>query len=249
MLMTLVKPGDRVEMNLKVKEGEKSKFYITTVYDVLSDNIIQIQMPIQNRKIILLPEDSVYHLYFSTKEGMLGCEAKVTERYKSDNIYLAEMELTSALRKNQRREYYRLDCAIKMQCRILKEAVKEEDLREMLQEVKYVNQELSMEPGVIVDISGGGIRFIGPKAYEPQSILTVSFYLDVEGEVKNFSVAGKVLRSMPFQKLKGKFENRLEFTEISDLEREDIVKYIFQEERRRRRKEKVGLDEEKNIDS
>ena len=54
---------------------------------------------------------------------------------------------------------------------------------------------------------------------------------------------------MPFQKLKGKFENRLEFTEISDLEREDIVKYIFQEERRRRRKEKVGLDEEKNIDS
>ena len=69
---------------------------------------------------------------------MLGCEAKVTERYKSDNTYLAEMELTSALRKNQRREYYRLDCAIKMQCRILKEAVKEEDLREMLQEVKYV---------------------------------------------------------------------------------------------------------------
>lgn len=67
--------------------------------------------------------------------------------------------------------------------------------------------------------------------------------------MKNFSVAGKVLRSMPFQKLKGKFENRLEFTEISDLEREDIVKYIFQEERRRRRKEKVGLDEEKNIDS
>ncbi|RKJ49257.1 hypothetical protein D7X25_19785, partial [bacterium 1XD42-8] len=58
MLMTLVKPGDKVEMNLKVKEGEKSKFYISTVYDVLSDNIIQVQMPIQNRKIILLPADS-----------------------------------------------------------------------------------------------------------------------------------------------------------------------------------------------
>ena len=72
MLMTLVKPGDKVEMNLKVKEGEKSKFYISTVYDVLSDNIIQVQMPIQNRKIILLPADSTYYLYFSTKEGMLG---------------------------------------------------------------------------------------------------------------------------------------------------------------------------------
>ena len=67
------------------------------------------------------------------------------------------MELTSNLRKYQRREYYRFSCALEMNSRKLEpEEVKAVDRNQL-----YLVPGLPAKRSVIVDISGGGLRFVG----------------------------------------------------------------------------------------
>ena len=74
-------------------------------------------MPMEQGKVILLPVDGEYNLCFYTQSGLYQCLARVIDRYKSDNIFVLVMELTTDIRKYQRREYYRLNCVLDMKAR------------------------------------------------------------------------------------------------------------------------------------
>jgi c-di-GMP-binding flagellar brake protein YcgR len=50
-------------------------------------------------------------------------------------------------------------------------------------------------------------------------------------------VTGKVLKVEPLENRDGLFEHRVQFLKISDSEREDIIHYIFEEERKIRKKQ------------
>ena len=161
MLSTYVVPGTKVEIQAveRVKyndELESKKIYQSTVYDIISEDRLEIYMPMEKTKLILLSVDAEYDLYFYTASGLYQCFAKVIDRYKTDNQYILLLELTSNLRKFQRREYYRLSCALEMNARSLeKEEIESIDKKE-----KYLVPGLPLKRSIIVDISGGGIRFI-----------------------------------------------------------------------------------------
>lgn len=78
-------------------------------------------MPMEKTKIILLPVGAEYDLYFYTPNGVYQCRAKVADRGKKNNVFVLTMELTSNLSKDQRREFYRFSCALKMDSRALGE--------------------------------------------------------------------------------------------------------------------------------
>ena len=65
MLTELVKPGDKIEVQavegaiLGGKAGDK-KIYTSQVYDVLDDERLEIMMPMDGTKLILLPVDGEY---------------------------------------------------------------------------------------------------------------------------------------------------------------------------------------------
>ena len=75
---------------------------------------IEVQMPIEQTKLILLPVDAEFNMIVYTGAGLYQCFVRVIDRYKSNNIYVLVLELTSNLRKYQRREYYRFSCALEM---------------------------------------------------------------------------------------------------------------------------------------
>ena len=85
-----------------------------------------------------------------------------------------------------------------------------------------------MYKGVIVDISGGGLRFVSKKAYEKDQLVLLKFELPFGKETKTFSLASKVVLSGKVERQSTEYENRVQFLFIENTTREEIIKYIFE---------------------
>lgn len=242
MLSNIVKPGDKLELQkverIKENGGELvRKIYHSSVCEILSEDRLEITMPMEKGKLILLQVDSEYELYFYTENGLYQCLARIVDRYKTDNIYMILVELTSHLRKQQRREYFRFSCALEMNAR----GVSEEELKVSLQSGEKLSVSAEkLSKGIIVDISGGGLRFVIDQMYEVDSLVNCVYHLLVEGKSKEYNLVGKVLSVKELSNRPGVFEHRVQYVNINVDEREEIIRYIFQEERKHRKKE-LGL--------
>ena len=238
MLTKLVNPGDNVEMvgisRVAPKPGAERKVYSSKVYDVLSDEKIEILMPIVQKKIMLLPVDGEYTITFYTSKGLYACSARVADRYKDNNIYTLLFEVTSDLKKQQRREYFRYSCVMPM----LSRELLPDELAALETGEEYLEPGLPKRKSTIVDISGGGMRFVGTEQYEQGTQIVVEFLLPINGEQKRFEVIAKVLLSKKLENKQGEYEHRIQFSLIKKDAREEIIRFIFEEERKNRRKEK-----------
>ncbi len=239
MLSKYVVPGNKVEMQAVerakyIDDTEKKKVYQTQVCDILSEDQLEIYMPMEKSKLILLPVNAEYDLYFYTQAGLYQCFANVIDRYKSDNQFILMMELTSNLRKFQRREYYRLSCALEMNSRPLER----EEVEVVEKGNSFLVPGLPLKRSVIVDISGGGIRFIGNYAYEPESLVCCKYNLVVDGNAKEYTLVAKVLMVRELEDRPGVYEHRAQYINIDTSEREEIIRFIFEEERKHRKREK-----------
>lgn len=238
MLSNLVNDGDKVELrsvdHLFAQEGEKVKTYSTRVFTVLSDDRIEIMMPMEKTKLILLPVDGEYDLCFYTAQGLYQCYARIYDRYKSNNVYVLALELTSNLRKHQRREYFRFSCVLDMRSRELK---KEET--ESLNTLRpIIVPGLPLRRSLICDISGGGIRFITDTNYEENTYVYCTFPLTIDGNSKDYEIVAKILTVKEVANRPGEFEHRAQYENLERDTREEIIKFIFEEERRIRRNTK-----------
>lgn len=249
MLSDLIVAGQIVEIEAVQENGEEAengaeekkeeegiqevkKVYRTKVFDILSEDQLEIMMPIEKGKVILLPVDGQFDLCFYTEKGLYQCFARVLDRYKSNNVYIVVMELTSNLRKRQRREYYRLGCAMEVEFRSLS-----------AQEIKALEQDhfkpaegLLLRKGTVADISGGGMRFLADTRFDVGAMICCVYTLPVKGTEKQYHVAGRVLRCEELEGRPGVFENRVQYINLDVDDREEIIKYIFEEERRQRHK-------------
>ncbi len=237
MLTKYVKPGEKVELQTVERSilGSVSdkKAYVSKVYDIISDEQFEILMPMEKTKLILLPVDGEYDVCFYTKQGLYQCYVRIVDRYKSDNTFILLCEPTSNLRKYQRREYYRFSCILNMDSRELVE----EELEAMEKQQLFFQPGLPLQKSVIVDISGGGVRFVSSYRYEQDTIIYLTYKLMIAGKEKTYEIAGKVLASKPIENRPGEFEHRLQYMNMDNSEREEIIRYIFEEERKNRRKE------------
>ena len=70
ILSKYIAPGSRIELQKAKRyrddDEEKNKVYASQVVDILSDDRIEISMPMEKTKLILLPVDVEYDLYFFT---------------------------------------------------------------------------------------------------------------------------------------------------------------------------------------
>jgi len=215
----------------KAEAGEK-KVYRTKVFDVLSEDQLEIMMPLEKGKVVLLPVGGEFDLCFYAEKGLYQCYGRVLDRYKSNNVYIVVLELTSNLRKHQRREFYRFGCALGMHSRLMEE----EEITALEQGRFYLVPGLALNKGVIVDISGGGLRFIAAYKYEAGASIYCTYSLSIKGEQRQFHLAGKVLSVHAVENKPGTYEHRVQYVNMDADEREDIIKYIFEEERRQRHK-------------
>ncbi len=243
MLTEYVIPGDKIELTeVRSEESDENgnierKVYRTRIYDVVSEDEIKVTMPIEKGKLVLLPVDGEFDLCFYTSNGLYQCFSRVSDRYKSNNVYILCLELTSNLRKFQRREYYRLNCVLNMKCHLLND----NEYDQITREVQFIDTDLTLQDGIIVDISGGGARFISKEAYEHDTKILFVFSLTTGKEPVKYSIIGRILLSNEIEGREGEYENRVQFINMNTDDREGIIRFIFEEERKIRRRERNDL--------
>ncbi len=236
MIEKLISPGDKLEMKSTVSvvlpDGtEGVKTYQSSVYDILDDGKLAILMPMDQQRLILLPIDGEYDVCFFTSGGMYRVNVRIVDRQKVNSVYIVIAEMTSNIHKFQRREYYRFNCIIDM---TVKEMSYEES-KAFRDGFKDLVSDIGMKRGIIVDISGGGLRFVSRHVHTEGSIILMEFSLPVAYEEKLFRLAAKVMYSGGIEGRESEYENRVKYEFIDNSTREEIIRYIFDAERKNRK--------------
>ncbi len=234
LLSKYIVPGGAVELQA-IERGlgqeagaeKEKKAHRSQVLRVVTEDRMEIAMPIVDGKLILLPVDGEYDMFFYGDNVVYQCNARVVDRYRHNGQYVLVMDLTSNLRNYQRREYYRFSCALEMDSRQLSE---EEEIAVASQEELLPS--LPLKSSVIVDISGGGLRFVAYYAYEVNSLILCKYRLQVEGKEKEYRLVGKVLAVNELEHRPGVYDHRVQYVDVDPQDREEIIQYIFDEARK-----------------
>lgn len=249
----LIETGTKLELKKirHVDAMEEISYVSRFLYQKSADEAV-IEMPVKGGSLVALEPEELFQVCFYTNKGLYQCQSQVVSRHYEDSLPVAVIKLRSEFEKLQRRQYYRMECLLQMEFRTLTE----EEYDELLfQKTISVNTpaekgfETDGEPveqvrfynGVSLDISGGGVRFNSEHAAESGDIIALRIAFASEEARKLQLLFAKVLTVTPVQNRSGMFEHRVEFVSISNAERESIIRYIFLEERKRRKKE-AGLE-------
>ena len=248
MLKNVLKVGDRIEL----KSISQSRFtespqkvYKSQVLDILDEYRMNIAVPIESGHLVPLEIGSKYEMSFLTIGGLYMCKCEIQNRPKQNNLYYLSILVISELKRDQRRQYFRLEKVMRLNYRVISEL--ENRLRYFMEKKAYkddrekriVTEKLEQLEGVvlegtIVNVSGGGLKFASNEKHEHGTILNVSFSLaegiDIEAEARIIGVA-------EVENVRGRTEYRCEFSKIKKEIREKIVRYVFSEERRQRQKD------------
>ena len=243
MVTNLVHLGDKVDIRIvqqmlqTEKTGVSPHVYKSQVHDITEDGELEITMPIENEKLVLLSLGIRYEFVFYTSTGLYHGIGQIKERYKRDNIYVLLIELHSQLRKFQRREYYRYPCLLDTQFYLVSiEDVDTKTTDEIFDGLRDEHFYEKQKQGMILDLSGGGVRFVTDEKLEEDSYILLIIRLCNDIMDKQYFIIGHVLESSPMKNRQGKYETRVQFIFREKKVQEEIIRYIFEEERKGRQK-------------
>ena len=232
-----VKPGDKIDINFLHQNNGKT--YKSSVFDYLGDNELEIGMPTEGGRMVMFNIGFECQFYFYTSKGLFTCEAVITNRYKKDNFYLLSAKIKTGLKKFQRREFYRLECMLDFSYyKISKEVAALETTEELFEEIvnpEYIDKK---QLATTKDISGGGMRFTTMAPIEVGSKILVVIRLANEKLDQMFYLVADVIACDAVEKMPDLWivRTKFEFKNIKD--RDLIIRYVFEEDRMNRKREK-----------
>ena len=246
MVSELIQLGDKIDIRLvqQVEQSEKNdelvKLYKSQVLDYKENGNLEILMPTEAGKLILLPLGVRFEFVFYSMGGLYRGIGQIVERYKKENVYMLEVELKSRLEKFQRREFFRYSCVLDFKYyMITEEEARLDSTDEIFSKIRdkdFYGKEIK---GKIIDLSGGGIRFRTETEVSPGDDMLMEIRLCNEITDKQYYIVGNVISCMRTENTKEKlYEVRAKFIIKDDRVREEIIRYIFEEERKTRQKEK-----------
>nr|MBP3598259.1 flagellar brake protein [Eubacterium sp.] len=250
MQKVVINVGDKIELT-HVRSATRRKLeehtYTSQLLEYDGLRTAKISMPISGGKIIPLEVNDEYALCFFSSSALYRCRARVIERRREENVYVLMMEFMSLPKKYQRRQFYRLDCTLSVRYRVISD--EEKTLRDFLATNQFEDPALEeayekkldefsrdWQDALMTDISGGGVRFQCQQIVEPGVFVEIAIPLTFDAKNIPFKGIAKVVSrvDLPGENIS---EERCEFEDISKQDRELIVKYVFEEQKRRLRKE------------
>jgi c-di-GMP-binding flagellar brake protein YcgR len=186
---------------------------------VMANNeyVFRVQYDPQNEDPVQFAPGNTVKLAFARQnDGFYGITVAVAESDGSGTLVFAH---TLELKRNQLRQFVRVEVNAPVRFRLLKtlNPDKSEVPRGQAMEAK------------IGDVSGGGLSFLHAASLRPGDIVSLSFSLAPH----SFSgIGGKVLRvSLQEGKTQTLYRHHVEFTNLEQKYREQIVKYVFERQR------------------
>lgn len=250
MAKDVITVGNKVSIKL-IRSGSivsraDQETFISQFLQWIDNSVIQIAIPISKGHLVPIEMGNEYLLSFFTPKGLFQCRAIVLERRKQGNIAVADMRMVSDLEKYQRRQFYRMECILPLTYAVITEQQKKMYLdlktcigveRKKLIEEQITLEEIDFFTGTILDISGGGMRFNSGHRHGTNDIIVLKPKLNEEFGKKIPYLLARVISSNPIRNREDLFDSRIEYTNILNTEREQIICYIFKTEREKRKRE------------
>ena len=243
MANNFIQAGCKIEMRsedkLNVPEGVP-EVYISQFVQWEKDNVASIVVPTYKGHFLPVTIDAIYELHFLAKSGLYRCRGKVISRGKVGNIATAIVKIISDLEKVQRRQYYRMSCLMPMYYSLLddsyKEIYKEKKKGLSLEQrediaSKLANQEFTFQKGIVLDISGGGLRFNSKEKQKAGDVYLLQPELPEVLSRKISYLLGRIVSCKLLSEVPLLYDNRVSFVGLTTSERDEIISYIFKEER------------------
>ena len=249
MLEKLLSAGDKVEVmstsGLANSQNSK-KVYYSLLVDIDMDDRLTVTMPIEAGKLVTLSVGERYWMVFYTHSGIYQTKALIVAREKQGNVHVMIVKALTELERIQRRQFYRIECVLNVEYRIMNDI--ESKGYEILRTKAYKTMEDRLKikrllvptgnewhKGVAIDISGGGMRFNTEVKHENPLYLELRFSLNIGNVTKEICTPARVIRYVKVKNMQEMYEFRIEFVEIQTKQREDVVQYVFNEDRNRRK--------------
>ena len=207
--------GDRIEIETPKSMSEiNKKTLLSQVLDIVSENIFFIGTPIIHSTLAPIPIGEVINITYSIKNtGVFIFQAKVVDRKTQDNMSYMKIEKIGDIYKTQRRNFFRLDV-------VLNVAISFTDKNGSIKNIQAISK----------DLSGGGTRLISRESLVLNSIVK----LIIDTKSKPIMVEGKVIRCFPF--INNDYDIGIIFDEIDEITSSKIVSFVFEHQRKMRKK-------------
>ncbi|MGN1083502.1 MAG: flagellar brake protein [Lachnospiraceae bacterium] len=245
----LIETGNKLELRKirHIETTEETTYTSRFLYQESADEAV-IEMPVKGGHLVALEPGEVFQACFYTNKGLYQCQSQVVSRRYEDKLPVAVIKFRSEFEKLQRRQYYRMECLLQLEFRMLEEAELSRLLREKNDVASKEERQEGETPavpvrfytGVTLDISGGGVRFNSEYPAECGGVIAMKIGFLTQEAFKLRLLFAKVLTVQPVPNHSGLYEHRVQFVHITNAEREGIIRYIFIEERKRRKKEAGG---------
>ncbi len=219
--------GTKLELEIFNDAGIRLEHTLISEFEWFAgDNEAIIAAPIFEGNILPVRIGTVMNMYFTIKKenyiNLFSIRAVVRGREVSENLSLLRVELQGDIRKVQRRRYYRLDCSVRVQYRLV----------DSMNAVH--NEDIPYKSTIANNLSGGGIGLLLEEKIDVGRLIECVLFEDQARKVKFF---GKVIRYEKSEtEGKFKYEAGIAYIKINDNDREAVVRYIFNEQRKLRKK-------------
>lgn len=208
--------GDKIDIIRE--ESKANKFYPSQILDIIGENTFIISGPIHKKNIVILHKDEIVEIgYLVKNKGMYIFDAKILKRDYSQ-IYKLEIEKVSEIRKFQKRTYYRFETSIPI---IKKQIIKKED-----------GDEIIVENCRTKDISGSGLKLFSNLEHSIGDKILCQFCINDEF----IKVESEIVRVEDIDTFDFRYALGVNFIDITERDRDIIIKFIFEEERLLREK-------------
>ncbi len=218
MKFSEIKIGTRLELEIYNKFGTVIKPSMVSQFEEYKDEITAlIAAPIYEGVIFAVHIGAIIDVYLTQDNELYKFKVRVIDRGVKDRIALLKIELIGSIIKIQRRQYFRFECLNPLEYRVFSSINIESELRGEFQD------------GLIKDLSGGGMCILINETADLNNFIECRFSLDA----KKVNAIGNIVRvSKKETGAKVKYEVGCSFIKIDDKARDNIISYIFQQQRK-----------------
>ncbi|MFT4143810.1 MAG: flagellar brake protein [Mobilitalea sp.] len=250
MLQDVLTLGDKIDIKPLSKDQtplHNARSFVSQLLEIIDKDTLHIATPIMFGRVLMLNTDEYLNLFFYTSQGLYKCNCKVLGNHKENNTVVTVVRIITKLEKYQRRQYFRLECLLDIEYRLIpldEELLEQKILKKEITNIRELEQskeqlksyDKNWMKAIVIDVSGGGARFFSAIQQSRGDKIKARMDLAVSGSIKRLVINAKIIASSKSMDKNAAFENRIEFLDIRPKDREDLIKYIFEQDRIRRNK-------------
>jgi len=217
MIKTNLTLGTKLELEIYAANGEKVVPTLISQFEaILPDGTMEMLSPILEGRIYPVRRGTHLHVIYEKDGKLYTFVSEALDRRLEGNIHILQIRPLSEEEQIQRRYFFRFKCVRDVEYRMFADRDSGEEERG------------DFKVGITKDISGGGICLCTDSKPE------IGWF--VEGRLKIHQVIpfiGRVVRVINVNdRGRYNYEVGIEYIEITNMNRERIISYIFEEQRK-----------------